>query len=55
MSAEILALEPKSLWKNFANLNAVPRASKKEERMQFLVLQKKKNVSLNLPKTSAKI
>ncbi len=26
-------LEPKALWKNFANLNAVPRPSKKEERV----------------------
>ncbi|MCH2021019.1 MAG: aminoacyl-histidine dipeptidase [Saprospiraceae bacterium] len=30
---EIHNLEPKSLWKNFADLNAVPRASKKEERV----------------------
>lgn len=33
MSADIQNLEPKSLWKNFASLNAVPRASKKEERV----------------------
>lgn len=33
MSADIQALEPQSLWKNFADLNAVPRASKKEERV----------------------
>jgi dipeptidase D len=33
MSAEIKNLEPKSLWNNFAALNAVPRASKKEERV----------------------
>lgn len=26
-------LQPKALWKNFADLNAVPRASKKEERV----------------------
>lgn len=30
---KIHELEPKSLWKNFAALNAVPRASKKEERV----------------------
>lgn len=31
-------LEPKSLWKNFADLNAVPRPSKKEERViQFML------------------
>ena len=33
MNPEILQLEPKDLWKNFAKLNAVPRASKKEERV----------------------
>ena len=33
MSTEIKNLEPKSLWSNFADLNAVPRASKKEERV----------------------
>ncbi len=38
MESEILKLEPKSLWKHFSNLNAVPRASKKEERViQFIV------------------
>ena len=37
MSAEIRALEPKSLWNHFADLNAVPRPSKKEERViQFM-------------------
>ena len=31
-------LEPNSLWNNFADLNAVPRASKKEERViQFMM------------------
>ncbi|MFD1095485.1 aminoacyl-histidine dipeptidase [Salegentibacter chungangensis] len=33
MNEEIRALEPKALWNNFADLNAVPRASKKEERV----------------------
>ena len=37
MSAEIRALEPKALWNKFADLNAVPRPSKKEERViQFM-------------------
>ena len=44
MSADIKTLEPKSLWKNFANLNAVPRASKKEER----VIEFAKNFGENL-------
>ncbi len=33
MNPEILQLQPKSLWKNFAKLNAVPRGSKKEEQV----------------------
>lgn len=38
MSKEVRALEPKELWNNFADLNAVPRGSKKEERViQFMV------------------
>ncbi|HBS13188.1 MAG TPA: cytosol nonspecific dipeptidase, partial [Flavobacteriaceae bacterium] len=38
MNTEIRNLEPKVLWNNFADLNAVPRASKKEERViQFMV------------------
>ncbi len=38
MSNEIRNLEPKALWNNFADLNAVPRPSKKEEKVrQFMV------------------
>ncbi|MDE0535425.1 aminoacyl-histidine dipeptidase [Tenacibaculum sp. L6] len=38
MNSEIRNLEPKAVWKNFADLNAVPRPSKKEERIiQFMV------------------
>lgn len=33
MSEEIRALEPTVLWNNFADLNAIPRGSKKEERV----------------------
>ena len=33
MNEEIRALEPKQLWSNFADLNVVPRPSKKEERV----------------------
>ena len=33
MNSDIRNLEPKALWNNFADLNAVPRASKKEERV----------------------
>jgi len=38
MSAEVRTLEPTQLWNHFADLNAVPRASKKEQRViQFMV------------------
>tara|TARA_B100000508_G_C11465884_1_gene282533 strand:+ start:17702 stop:19156 length:1455 start_codon:yes stop_codon:yes gene_type:complete len=38
MSKEVRELEPKAIWENFCNLNAVPRASKKEERViQFMI------------------
>ncbi|MGM0635099.1 MAG: aminoacyl-histidine dipeptidase [Bacteroidota bacterium] len=33
MNEAIKNLEPKAIWKNFADLNAVPRPSKKEERV----------------------
>lgn len=33
MSQEVKNLEPKALWNHFADLNAVPRPSKKEERV----------------------
>ncbi|RDV13583.1 aminoacyl-histidine dipeptidase [Pontibacter diazotrophicus] len=37
MSSEVRNLEPKALWENFADLNAVPRPSKKEARViQFI-------------------
>ena len=44
MNSEILQLEPQVLWKHFSNLNAVPRASKKEER----VIEFAKNFGENL-------
>ncbi len=38
MNTDIKNLKPKVVWKNFATLNAVPRPSKKEERIiQFMV------------------
>lgn len=37
MSSDVRNLEPKALWENFADLNAVPRPSKKEARViQFI-------------------
>lgn len=47
MNQTISQLAPQSLWKNFNNLNAVPRPSKKEERViQFI---KTFGEQLNLP------
>ncbi|NOR27750.1 MAG: beta-Ala-His dipeptidase [Lutibacter sp.] len=38
MNKDIRLLEPTTLWNNFADLNAVPRGSKKEEKViQFMV------------------
>ncbi len=38
MNQDVRNLEPKALWNHFADLNAVPRPSKKEERViQFMV------------------
>jgi len=39
-------LEPKAIWKNFAALNAVPRASKKEERVIAFMVDFGKNLGL---------
>jgi dipeptidase D len=44
MNTDIKLLEPKLLWNNFANLNAVPRASKKEEQVRKFI----KNFGLKL-------
>ncbi|WP_159024042.1 aminoacyl-histidine dipeptidase [Formosa sp. L2A11] len=46
MNSEIRALEPKVLWNKFADLNAVPRASKKEE--QVIAFMKDFGTSLGL-------
>ena len=37
MNSDIEALEPKVLWENFIKLNAVPRPSKKEERVVQMI------------------
>lgn len=39
MNSEIRDLEPKALWNKFSDLNAVPRPSKKEERVIEFMLQ----------------
>lgn len=47
MNEAIRALEPKALWNHFADLNAVPRPSKKEERVIAFI--KKFGEDLGLP------
>jgi len=43
MNQEIRTLDPQDLWNNFSDLNAIPRASKKEERViNFIVAFGKK-------------
>ena len=46
MSLEIRNLEPKALWNKFADLNAVPRPSKKEERVIKFMKDFGKNLGL---------
>lgn len=47
MSDEVRKLEPKVMWNHFADLNAVPRPSKKEERV--IAFAKSFGESLGLP------
>ncbi len=46
MSTEIRNIEPKLLWNKFADLNAVPRPSKKEERVIEFMMSFGKNLGL---------
>jgi dipeptidase D len=46
----ISSLSPTSLWLNFANLNAIPRASKKEDRVQEFMMQYGKSLGLQTSK-----
>ncbi|MFD2515386.1 aminoacyl-histidine dipeptidase [Pontibacter locisalis] len=46
MSTEVRNLEPKALWNNFADLNAVPRPSKKEERVIRFIKEFGQNLGL---------
>jgi dipeptidase D len=53
MSNILSALIPKALWQNFADLNAIPRASKKEEAVIKFIMDFGKK--LNLPTTKDEI
>lgn len=46
MNTEIRNLEPKGIWNNFADLNAIPRASKKEERVVDFIMAFGKKLGL---------
>ena len=46
MSQEVRNLEPKSLWNHFTDLNAVPRPSKKEERVIAFMIDFAKKLNL---------
>lgn len=46
MNKSIRNLEPKAVWNNFSDLNAVPRASKKEERVIAFMLAFGKKLGL---------
>ena len=48
MSQEVRNLEPKQLWNKFADLNAVPRPSKKEERVIQFMVDFGKNLGLDV-------
>ena len=46
MSNEVRALSPKEVWNKFADLNAVPRASKKEEQVIRFIMDFGKKLNL---------
>ena len=47
MSENIKILEPKAIWNHFANINAIPRASKKEEKIIQYMLEFGKKLGLD--------
>ena len=50
MSQAINTLEPKAMWEHFSALNAVPRASKKEERVIQFMMDFGKSLGLDTTK-----
>ena len=55
MSQEIRNIAPKIVWNHFADLNAVPRPSKKEERVIQFMVDFGKNLNQNDSQISKKI
>ena len=45
--AKLENIEPKGLWNNFEKINAVPRPSKKEERIIAMVIEFGKSLNLS--------
>ena len=50
MSEAVRNLEPKVIWSHFADLNAVPRGSKKEDRVQQFIMDFGNNLGLETTK-----
>ena len=50
MSTAVTDLEPKAIWKHFSALNAVPRPSKKEERVIAFMVKFGKDLRLSVQK-----
>lgn len=48
MSQSIRNLEPKALWNHFADLNSIPRPSKKEEKVREFMIQFAKSLQLEV-------
>ena len=46
MNSEIQNLEPRTLWKYFSEINAIPRPSKKEEKISEFMLSFGKRLGL---------
>ena len=53
MSKTVRELEPKELWNHFADVNAVPRPSKKEERIIEFMIQFGKKLGLETTQDDA--
>ena len=48
MNPDIASLEPKEIWSNFSRLNAVPRASKKEEAVRQFIKNFGRDLNLDI-------
>lgn len=53
MNPDIASLEPKEIWSNFSRLNAVPRASKKEEAVRQFIKNFGRDLNLDIEEDEA--